>query len=180
MTTARNIELKARLANLASVRQIAERLATAYLGTQHQIDTFFHCANGRLKLREIQSPGKLPQAQLIPYARADQAKAKASDYRLVEVSNVAALKQALITALGVKVVVEKHREIFLYNNVRIHLDEVAGLGAFIEFEAVLGLSADETAAHVQLELLEREFRIQSTDFVPCAYADLLLGRRTAE
>jgi adenylate cyclase, class 2 len=174
MTTARNIELKARLTNLTAASQTARRLATSYLGTQHQIDTFFPCANGRLKLREIQSPGQSPQAQLIPYARADQPDAKASDYQLVEVSNSAALRQALTTALGVQVVVEKHREIFLYNNVRIHLDEVAGLGVFIEFEAVLGSGTDEASAHTQLDFLRREFGIQPADLVPCAYADLLL------
>ena len=98
MTTARNIELKARLANLATARQTAQRLAITYQGTQHQIDTFFYCANGRLKLREIQSSGKPAQAQLIPYSRADQADAKASDYQLVEVSNAMTLKQALTRA----------------------------------------------------------------------------------
>jgi len=37
--------------------------------------------------------------------------------------------------------VSKRREIYLWHNVRIHLDAVTGLGSFVEFEAVLGRSA---------------------------------------
>ena len=34
-------------------------------------------------------------------------------------------------------VVEKKRRLFLYKNSRIHLDEVRGLGTFIEFEVLV-------------------------------------------
>jgi adenylate cyclase class IV len=45
--------------------------------------------------------------------------------------------QALSTALGVRGVVRKHRHVILIDNTRVHLDEVEGLGSFIEFEVVL-------------------------------------------
>ena len=38
----------------------------------------------------------------------------------------------LAEALGVRSVVRKRREIYLYHNVRIHLDEVCDLGRFLE------------------------------------------------
>ena len=53
------------------------------------------------------------------------------------IAEPALLKAALTAALGVRRVVDKRREIFLADNVRIHLDDVAGLGTFLEFEAVL-------------------------------------------
>ena len=57
---------------------------------QRQVDTYFVCASGRLKLREIDDQ----VAQLVAYARAREANAKASDYHLVPVAEPAALKQA--------------------------------------------------------------------------------------
>jgi adenylate cyclase, class 2 len=66
------------------------------------------------------------------------------------VDQVAELRAALSSALGIKVVVAKKRSLFLWNEVRIHLDEVKGLGNFIEFEAVAGYGSDlsREKAHV--------------------------------
>jgi adenylate cyclase class 2 len=166
---ARNIELKARLGSLAAARQVAERLATSRLGVQLQTDTYFHCPNGRLKLRQIDHA----PAQLVHYARPDDAQPKASDYRLVTVAEPEGLLQALAAAYGLRIVVHKRREIFLYHNVRIHLDEVRGLGDFLEFEAVLGPTVDDAAGHAQIAFLQREFQLQPEDLLDCSYSDLL-------
>jgi len=165
----RNIELKARLADLDAAREIAESLATDRLGVQHQIDTYFDCRNGRLKLRQIDNL----RSELIWYARADQQDPNPSDYQVVPVSNPETLKIALAAALGVRVVVDKRREIYLVDNVRIHLDEVAGLGMFLEFEAVLGPGADDAAGHAQLARLQDEFGIAPADLLPGSYSDML-------
>jgi adenylate cyclase, class 2 len=165
----RNIELKARLRDPTTARQIAESIATKRLGTQHQIDTYFACRHGRLKLREINGLS----AELVWYTRKDQQGPKASDYRLVPVTNPEALKAALTAALGTRVVVDKRREIFLVENVRIHLDEVAGLGQFLEFEAVLGPTVDDAAGRAQLDRLMEQFGIRSDDLLSGSYSDML-------
>ena len=164
----RNIELKARIADADAARKRAEAIATERLGIQRQVDTYFHCRNGRLKLREIE--GQV--AQLIWYARPDAQGPKPSDYQIVAVSDAARLKVALTAALGTRAVVEKRREIFLWHNVRIHLDEVAGQGAFLEFEAVLQPPLDDTAGKAQLEQLARHFGIATADLVSGSYADI--------
>jgi adenylate cyclase, class 2 len=169
---ARNIELKARLPDLNSARTTAERLATSRLGLLRQRDTYFNCLHGRLKLREIEDGA----SQLIAYHRADRPEAKASDYRLLEFSDADSarrLRQLLETSLGIAVVVEKTREVYLYNNVRIHLDEVAGLGTFLEFEAVVGGATDDTTAHHQLAWLQNEFHIRNADLMQGSYSDML-------
>ena len=130
----RNIELKARLVDLDTARKVAGVISTKRLGPQHQIDTYFHCSHGRLKLRQIDGL----RAELIWYNRADEADPKPSDYQLVPLSNPETLKAALAGALGVRAVVEKRREIFLYHAVRIHLDDVVGLGHFLEHRGRLG------------------------------------------
>ena len=39
----------------------------------------------------------------------------------------------------------KRRRLFLHRNVRIHLDDVEGLGSFIELESVLAVAGHESA-----------------------------------
>jgi len=162
-----NIELKARLADLDAARTTAQAVATKRLGTQHQVDTYFHCRDGRLKLRQIDGLS----AQLIWYARADQPGPKASDYRLVPIANPETLKTALTAALGVRGVVEKRREILLVDNVRIHLDEVVGRGFFLEFEAVLGPGVNDAAGRAQLDALANQFGIGPEDLLSGSYGD---------
>jgi len=169
----RNIELKARVADWDAVREIAKKIATEYLGVERQVDTYFHCAQGRLKLREID--GK--QAQLVWYDRVDQQSPKTSDYNLVPVLDPETLKSILTTALGVRAVVDKRREIFLVENVRIHLDEVAGLGQFIEFEVVLGRDADEELGHAAIKRLREKFSIADSALISGSYGELVIGAR---
>lgn len=163
----RNIELKARLADLPAARQIAGRIATQYVGCERQVDTYFHVPQGRLKLREIDDRPTM----LVYYRRPDSAEPKPSDYWLVPVASAAELKQALAAALGVRAVVDKRREIFLADNVRIHLDEVAGLGTFLEFEAVLSTEVDDAAGHAQVELLSRQFGLRPDDLIHGSYGE---------
>ena len=183
MKPAKNIELKARLPDLNAAREIAVRLATANLGIEEQTDTYFHCPSGRMKLREIirfahdkpdepTPSGRI--AQLIWYDRPDQTDCKESTYQIVEINDPVRIKQ-LKAEMGIRGVVAKRREIFLYENVRIHLDDVAGLGTFIEFEAVLGDGIDAAAGQSQVAALQKAFGISAGDLLPRSYADMVLG-----
>lgn len=163
----RNIELKARLPDIDRARAAARSIATASLPPQHQLDTYFSAAQGRLKLREIDGD----VAQLVWYQRSDQPQSRGSNYLLVPVSDPAGTKQALASALGVVGVVEKQREIFLYQNVRIHLDCVVGRGTYLEFEAVLGPEQSDQSGHDQISLLRRHFEIADEDLLAASYGD---------
>jgi len=165
----RNIELKARLTDLGAAREVAEAVATQRLAVQHQVDTYFPCRQGRLKLRQTEGRS----AQLVWYARADEPGPKPSRYVLVPVSHPETLKAALTAGFGVYCVVRKRREIFLYHNVRIHLDEVEGLGPFLEFEAVIGPDDDEATGYGRLEALARRFSVAAGQMVSGSYADML-------
>ncbi|MBS0207314.1 MAG: class IV adenylate cyclase [Planctomycetes bacterium] len=165
---ARNIELKARLTDLASALVTAQRLATADLGVERQTDTYFPCRQGRLKLREIEGR----PAQLVWYVRPDTVAAKASDYSLVPIAEPASLKAALSAALGVEATVVKERRIFLWRNVRIHLDQVAGLGEFLEFEAVLDADLDDRHSQEQLAWLSEQFQLRHEQLLAGSYREL--------
>lgn len=164
----RNLELKARLADLDEARRRAAEIAHAHGGIQHQRDTYFRCQDGRLKLREIAEVG----AELIWYRRPDGPEPRGSDYRRVPVENPDALRETLAVALGVRRVVEKSREIFFRDNVRIHLDDVQQLGAFLEFEAVLSASELEPESRQRLEYLRRHFQIDPGDLLATSYGEM--------
>ena len=133
MDIRRNLEIKARLLDYGAARRQIQQIATERIGHQVQTDTYFHCRQGRLKLREI--TGR--QAQLIWYDRPDTAEPKASRYHLAEIHDPETVKAALGAGVGVRCTVKKRREIFLYRHVRIHLDQVYQLGDFLELEAVM-------------------------------------------
>jgi adenylate cyclase class 2 len=176
MPPRRNIEFKSRLSDWEAARRIAAALATSNLGVEHQVDTYFVAANGRLKLREIQGSG----AWLIGYDRPDHADVRGSDYRLIPISTPDDLKAALAVTLGIRVVVRKRREIYLVGNVRIHLDQVEGLGDFLEFEAVLDPDMDDALGHAQIADLKTTFHASLGQPIASGYADLLVyGSKTS-
>jgi predicted adenylyl cyclase CyaB len=170
---ARNLELKARLRDLATARQVAGRLSGGVPQVLEQVDTYFSCRQGRLKLRE-ESGGT---AHLVAYARPDESAARLSDYRLVPVNDPAGLKAALIATVGLWGEVRKRRELSLVENVRIHLDQVEGLGEFLEFEAVFQTLGDKERAASQLAALSGQFGIEPADLIAGSYSDLLLPPR---
>jgi adenylate cyclase class 2 len=167
-----NVELKARLSDLPNARQVAARLATTPVEILRQVDTYFVCSSGRLKLRELDGAS----AELIAYDRPDHPESRTSQYRILKMADPAAAKELLTAALGALVVVEKTRELYLHDNVRIHLDEVVGLGAFLEFEAVLTSPSDAEQGRRQVQGLATEFSLRDEDLVAKSYSDLLLQR----
>jgi predicted adenylyl cyclase CyaB len=164
-----NIEIKARLESLSQARQVAVRIATEHVGVAQQTDTFFHTPTGRLKVR--QADGR--PAELIAYDRPDTREAKASSYFLVPVDDADGLLAGLASTLGIRCVVRKRREIFLFHNVRIHLDQVEALGEFLELESVLGPDVDETKARQRLDEVLAQFQIPLENQIDVAYADML-------
>lgn len=177
----RNIELKARFSDLDAGHKTARRLGAELHANERQRDTYFHVASGRLKLRErwlFDSSGVLQEpcaSQLIWYRRPDDARARASDYSLIVVENGSELCDVLAGSLGVTVEVEKLRVIYLHDNVRIHLDDVKGLGSFLEFEAIVNDSCDDGHAQTKLERLRRVFKISDDAILSQSYSDLTIA-----
>lgn len=167
--TRANLELKARLGDPAAARAALVALGARLAAVEDQLDTYFAVPHGRLKLREINGR----EALLIWYDRPDARVSRRCDYHLVPTADPAGLRAALSAALTVRGEVRKRREIFLWHNVRIHLDEVAGLGRFVEFEAVLGPDDDPAASQVRLATLGERLGLTPDHHEATSYADLL-------
>ncbi len=165
-----NIEIKARTGRLDKIREILKSSAANFVGIDHQVDTYFKVGCGRLKLRE----GNI-ENHLIYYERSDTLEPKKSSVILFKHNVDSNLKEILTKSIGVLIVVEKRREIYFIDNVKFHLDSVAGLGTFVEIEAI-----DEDGSIGNEKLLEQckffitKFGILKEDLVADSYSDLLM------
>lgn len=164
-----NVEIKARVCDMASLTRRVEALAEGEGDVLCQEDIFFRVPRGRLKLRL--SPEGC--GQLIYYEREDVAGPTSSTYRMHSTNDPASLQQVLAASLGVRGVVRKRRFLYWLQGTRVHLDRVRGLGDFVELEVVLceGQTLEQGQARA-LEFMDR-LGIAERDLVKGAYIDLL-------
>jgi len=164
-----NIEIKARVTDFDSLKQAAEWLSDTPCQVIPQVDTFFNCSHGRIKLRELS-----PQCgQLVYYLRQDIVGPKHSEYKIFETDDPAALKLILSQAFGVRGVVSKVRYLYLVGQARIHLDDVLGLGKFMELEVVLQPGQTDVEGQAIAENLMKRLGIKDKDLIDSAYMDLM-------
>lgn len=164
-----NIEIKARTERYDALREQLSALSGGPPEILLQEDTFFHSPNGRLKLRVLQAG----PAQLIHYDRPDQPGPKRSNYHVFETNDPENLKTALARAFGVRGVVRKERLLCLVNQTRIHLDNVEGLGHFVELEVVLKPGQSDAEGKAVAQDLMARLDIRKEDLLEAAYIDLL-------
>jgi predicted adenylyl cyclase CyaB len=165
----RNLEYKARCDDPKAVTAKARALGFDLWGDLRQTDTYFRVAQGRLKLRETAGF----QGELIFYQRDEQGATRASDYDVAPVPDAAALCRVLGDALGVLATVKKRRTLLVLDGTRVHLDNVEGLGAFLEIE--VPVKQDEAAAQQRMSWLLAELGLQWRDCIRASYLDLMLA-----
>jgi len=164
-----NIEIKARVHNLKRLQQKVEQLSDTACQVLQQEDTFFNCPNGRIKLRVLG-----PQnGQLVYYQRQDITGPKHSEYKIFETADPSGLKQILAEAYGVRGVVSKIRYLYMIGQTRIHLDDVKGLGMFMEIEVVLQAEQTDAEGQAIAEALMQKLGVRKIDLIESAYMDLI-------
>ena len=166
-----NLELKATVPSIEKVTRVARHLHARSKGILYQQDSYYNIPRGRLKLRIINRRS----AELILYSRPDKTGSRYSDYVVLPVANVQQVQTLCEKIFGKTVEVVKKRRLYLYKNSRIHLDEVRGLGTFIEFE-VLVTKGKRQAQHL-MSFLREEFCISHEALVSCSYSDMLMKRK---
>jgi predicted adenylyl cyclase CyaB len=164
-----NIEIKAHVRAFDEIRRRAEQLSDTPVEVIPQVDTFFNTAQGRLKLRVLSED----KGQLIYYMRPDQDGPKRSDYHLSLTSDPKNLKQVLELAYGIRGVVRKTRYLYLVSQTRVHLDDVEGLGQFMELEVVLRDGQSDAEGQAIAEGLMTALGVERSDLLEGGYMDLL-------
>ncbi len=167
----RNFEIKAKVEDVSVSEKIAIEIGARFNADFVQVDTYFDIPDARLKMREFGDD----RAELIFYQRIETSERRWSDYEVVQVCEPEKLKNLLAKIFGIKVVVEKRRKVYLYENARIHFDKVNGLGDFIEFEVIF--NGDEKQAEELMEFLIGKFGLKQENFIKVSYSDLLIQKQ---
>lgn len=168
-----NVEIKATYVRTAKTDKVLEKIGARLEGVEDQVDTYFDVDSGRLKIRERNTD--IPQ--LIQYFREDKKGPRPSYYEIVHLRNAEKVKEALTREHGVRVVVEKKREIWVWENVRIHFDRVQNLGEFLELEAVVEKEGDKSEGQKKIRWLMDKFGIKTEHLIGQSYSDLLVSKK---
>jgi len=165
----RNVEIKAVLRNRQAAELIAQRLGGKGPEIIDQEDIFFACNNARLKLRIFDAS----RGELIRYKRPDLEGPRISEYTIAHTQDSLALRTILAETLGQIGSVKKRRTLYLIGQTRVHLDDVEGLGDFLEFEVVLHPEQSEAEGETVAREFIRQFGIAPGDLIARPYVDLL-------
>lgn len=113
---------------------------------------------------------------LVQYSRPDVLGPKLSEFNILETDDPKMLHKILETSIGVLGEVKKERFLFLYEQTRIHLDKVIGLGTFLEFEVCLRPEQTIEEGTAIADKLSELFEIRKEDLMAGAYLDELLPK----
>ncbi len=167
----RNVEFKAELRDPQIARAVARRLNAHRIGTLRQVDTYFRILTGRLKKRETSLDGAPEPVEYIQYDRDDRTRPKISNFQIL--SEAEFLERFGTLPLPVWLTVTKTRDLYLLDHARIHIDEVEGLGHFIEFEVLVTKDNNLARAHETIDHLRAQFRPVLGEPISGSYSDLL-------
>jgi len=188
----KNYEIKVPIRNILRAKKIAADYISGKKGarqfSESQKDIYYKVCDrqefppdgskssacrDRLKLRIIGDKTFCRRGTLIFYDRKEKTGKRVSNYLLAETGNPAELDSIMRKLYNVLVIVDKKREIYTTNNVRIHIDKVRGLGNYLEFEILFNSIREATKTMNELITL---FGLEEHTFIKCSYSDLLLKK----
>lgn len=162
-----NLELKINLKSHKQIEAILKQNGAEFKGILKQKDIYYKTKAGLLKLRVERST-----FTLIKYLRDEKGK-RWSNYELLELKGKKPEKY-LADILSIEAVVEKKRKLYLYDNTRVHLDEVKNLGKFLELETLL--VAGKKDATIRFDFVKKMLGIENFGQIRKSYRNLMLGK----
>ncbi|HZW38368.1 MAG TPA: class IV adenylate cyclase [Ignavibacteriaceae bacterium] len=128
---ATNLELKIKVKDFKPIISNLKKIKAIKVKVLNQKDIYYKNKNGLRKLR-IENG----EESFIQYVRDEKGKDRFSDYDVLRISSQNS-EEFFDKFLTKEVVVEKIRTLYMFDNTRIHLDEVKGLGKFLELETLV-------------------------------------------
>lgn len=168
-----NLEFKVFAPNIEEVKNRTLKIEASAKGLLYQIDTYFIVGRKRLKLREEKD-----KSYLIYYLRSNKEGSKFSKYYTISVAQFLKqfIKKILSFFFGVKVVVNKKRDLFIYKNTRIHFDTVENLATCVELETVFNQNLKEKDLIEEHNFVIDFLGLNNLEKIPYSYSDLLIKR----
>jgi adenylate cyclase class IV len=170
-----NYEFKAELRDPSLARAICKKINAPLSVRLRQTDTYYNISRGRLKKRESialdRAVGSPEPVEYIFYERPTRVAPKVSEFQLY--SQAELMERYGQSPLPIWLVVEKTRELYMWNGVRLHIDEVIGLGWYFEFEILVSGDEAEGLVEKQAEQLRATFAPVLGEPIAGSYSDLL-------
>ena len=117
--------------------------------------------------------GSRCESKLIHYVREDSTGPKPSDISIAEFpEGDGGLEQVLAKAYGISTVVDRCRRLYMRGRTRVHVDEVAGRGTFMELEVVLCPGEDVSCGEREARIIMDDLGIADVDLVTGSYSDM--------
>lgn len=163
-----NLELKVKLKSFNPVIKLLKEINAEFVGILKQTDIYYKNKGGLLKLR-IENG----EQSIIKYLREEKKRDRFSNYKVLRFSqgNAADFLKSIFT---VEAVVNKKRYLYMYDNTRVHLDNVRGLGYFLELETlVVNGKAD---ARKRYNNTIRLLNLDNCEELRKSYRDLIMSK----
>lgn len=166
----KNYEIKCELTDRKTIAHIIYSVKGYSHSVEKQTDVYYKADSGRLKLRIINDR----LGNLIFYDRGEKTGMKISKYIISQTKDHKELNSILRKQFKVLVIVNKKRDIYIHNNIRVHIDTVKGLGRFLEIEIIY---ENLSKAKEQMKGLISKFQLNENKFIKGSYSDLLINLR---
>lgn len=168
-----NLEIKVIAPNLEEIKDRAVKIEAKNIASLSQVDTYFLVGEKRLKLREEKDTN-----YIVYYIRNNKENSKLSKYNIVNIPKnlVWYVKKLLSFTFGIKVIINKKRELFVYKNTRIHFDYVENLGSYIELETVFNTNQKERDLIVEHDFVVKSLGLDTLEKIPNSYSDLIINK----
>ena len=152
----KNLELKIYCSSFSGLKKTLKVINAEFSGELIQKDVYYKNEKGLLKLR-IENG----EQSLIKYLRDEEGKDRWSDFHVLKFSG-GNTEEFFNDIFEVEAIVEKKRLLYMYNNTRVHLDEVKGLGNFLELETLVlsGLKDAQNRFNKIIDLLGLDIKKQ--------------------
>ncbi|RLF24672.1 MAG: class IV adenylate cyclase [Thermoprotei archaeon] len=169
------VEAKFRVEGLEEVKYRLHRLGAIHIADYTQVDTYFnHPSRDFRATKEVLRLRQEDGHAYLTYKSLVESTFKAREEVEVEVGN-AKLMMEILERLGFKVVakiVKRRQEYKLFNNCRVCLDEVKGLGKFIEIEVI---ARDKDEGERYMVQVIKSLGLDSEKVITKSYLEMLLN-----
>jgi adenylate cyclase, class 2 len=164
-----NLELKIKTNDFKEIKRMLQNINAEYKGLLIQRDVYYTSIAGLLKLRTVNG-----KQELIRYDRDELSENRFSDYHVLDI-NAPDAESFFNEILTIETVVEKKRELYLYDNTRIHLDEVKELGGFLELETLVIDGKDD--AEKRFNTIVKLLKLDVLKQIKASYKNLMEGKK---
>lgn len=161
-----NLEIKVKVESHSKIIRKLKELNAEYCGVLKQKDVYFNIKYSLLKLR-IENGNE----SVIFYNREEsKSKTRWSDYSILHLKNNDG-ENFFSKLFNIEAVVEKKRQLYIFDNTRIHLDTVKNLGKFIELETIV--VKNKKVAERRFNFINNYLELNKSEEIRKSYKNLL-------